>query len=611
MSRCPFLLLFALSILILRCGTLSRTSALDATTSAEVRRIVEEQMRGQHIPGAVLAIVRDDRIVYLQPFGMRDIEHDLPVTADTLFPIGSCTKAFTSMEIARSADRGLLSFDDPPRKFLPYLKLADPEADAQVTIRDMLIHRTGLKAYADLAAEPGVLTREEYVRAATSAKPAVKFRTKFQYSNAMYAAAGEIAGRVNNTTWEKVIASDLFRPLGMTSSVAVITDMLQSPDHATGYLFDPASKSYRAVPAPKSLVALAPGGAVASSARDMTQWLRMLTAGGRIGGRQFISPAMFRELTTPLISINPTTSYALGWAVYDWNGLRVVEHNGGSDGISALVSFIPEKHAGFVFLANTSSNAMTKIGNAGKLLWPLLLGEPNPATSASVPAKPAEVPVATSATDVPSADALLARMIDSAGGERVLHAHSSVEIRAHKSYDNQGVFADLTIESKAPDSHNETDVWTAANREIGRLRVYFDGRQGGQETTFGQNATNDEAANARDRRQYALPQLLALQRLYKNIVVRAGDNDTWVLELTPESGEPIRFFVSRQTALITGRDKEGEKMSFDDYRAIDGELVPFHQTIEDALGTSTIVIDSIRFNVAFDDTLFQPRTPSP
>ncbi|MEA2329291.1 MAG: hypothetical protein QOE68_4250, partial [Thermoanaerobaculia bacterium] len=162
--------------------------ALDPATATEIRRIVDEQMRSQHIPGAVLAIVRDDRVIYMQPMGLRDIEHNLPVTPDTLFPIGSCTKAFTSLEIARSADRGLLSLDDHPRKFLPYLKLADPEADAQITIRDMLSHRTGLKAYADLAAEPGVLTREEYIRAATSAKPAVKFLTKFQYSNAMYSA---------------------------------------------------------------------------------------------------------------------------------------------------------------------------------------------------------------------------------------------------------------------------------------------------------------------------------------------------------------------------------------------------------------------------------------
>jgi CubicO group peptidase (beta-lactamase class C family) len=258
----------------------------------------------------------------------------------------------------------------------------------------------------------------------------------------------------------------------------------------------------------------------------MTQWLRMLTGGGRIDGQQFVSPAMFRELTTPLIEVNATTSYALGWAVYDWNGLRVIEHNGGSEGISALVSFIPEKHLGFVFLANTSSNAMTKIGNAGKLLYPLLLGQKNPPTPAAPPKSVAAVVLdwpsrggeinagvagvrtvahgfhlwvswcavvreralarerklslarqdgltnpkgsddprlkavgygsyagfagaPSDPIDVPSADALLARMIDASGGERVLRAHTSVEIHAHKSYDNQGVFADVTIDAKS------------------------------------------------------------------------------------------------------------------------------------------------------------------
>jgi len=587
--------LIALSLFVWACATSPKPS-LDSATAAEIQRIVDEQMRDQHIPGAVLAIVRDDRVIYMQATGMRNIEHNLPVTPDTLFPIGSCTKAFTSMELARSADRRLLSLDDHPRKFLPYLKLADPEADAQITIRDMLSHRTGLRAYADLAAEPGMLTREEYVHAATSAKPAVKFRTKFQYSNAMYAAAGEIAGRVNHSTWEEIIVTDLFKPLGMTLSVSVITDMLKSPDHATGYVFD---TTYRAVPPPKSLTALAPGGAVASSARDMSQWLRMLTA----GGRQFISPAMFRELTTPLIAVTPTTSYALGWAVYDWNGLRVVEHNGGSDGISALVSFIPEKHLGFVFLANTSSNSMTKVANgAARLLYPLLLGQKTPPSPAApVPPKPVMAP--NDPAGVPSADALLARMIDAAGGERVLRAHTSVAIRAHKSYDNQGVFADVTINAKSPDLHNEVEVWTAANREIGRLRLYFDGARGGQETTFGQDSVNDDAANARDHRQYAFPPLLALKSLYKTIAVRAGDDDTWILD----TGDGMRLLVSRKTALITGREKEGETIAFDDYRNIDGELVAFRSTIEDALGTSTIVIDSVRFNVPIDDATFNPR----
>jgi len=355
-------------------------------------------------------------------------------------------------------------------------------------------------------------------------------------------------------------------------------------------------KSYRAVPPPASLTALAPGGAIGSTARDMTRWLRMLSNGGRIDGSQFISPAMFRELTTPRIAVSPTISYALGWAVYDWNGLRVVEHNGGSAGISAIISFIPEKHLGFVFLANTSSNAMTKVGNgAAALLYPLLLGSKNPPAPATTTPPAPSKPVSQSVADIPSSAALLARMIDAVGGEAALRSHTAAELHAHKSYDNQGVFADLTIQSKSPDLHNETEVWTAANREIGRLRIYFDGTQGGQETTFGQDAINDAAANARDRVQYAFPQLLALKN--QPFTVRPGDDDTWIVELTPE----IRLLVSRKTALITGREKEGEKATFADYRNVDGEMLPFHTTIEDNLGTSTITIESIRFNVRIED----------
>ncbi|HEX9407275.1 MAG TPA: serine hydrolase domain-containing protein, partial [Thermoanaerobaculia bacterium] len=124
-------------------------------TFSNVDRILEEQRREQHLPGLAFVIVKDDRVIYSKILGLRDVEHDLPVTPDTLFPIGSCTKAFTSMAIALARDRGLLSLDDHPRKFLPYFRMADPVADAQVTLRDMLSHRTGLKAYADLAAEPG------------------------------------------------------------------------------------------------------------------------------------------------------------------------------------------------------------------------------------------------------------------------------------------------------------------------------------------------------------------------------------------------------------------------------------------------------------------------
>lgn len=496
--------------------------------------------------------------------------------------------------------------------------MADPEADANVTVRDMLNHRTGLKAYADLAAEPGVLNREEYVQAATSAKPTAKFRRTFQYSNAMYSAAGEIVGKANRSTWERVIETEIFGPLGMHSSNTSAERALTVKDHATGYVYEPGAQTFSAVPPPRSLEALAPAGNIASTARDMTQWLRMLTGRGRIDGRPFVSEAMFHELTTPVIPINSSMSYALGWATYEWNELHVVEHNGGSEGISALVSFIPERRIGFVFLANTSPNFMTQIGNAGKLLYPLILnadtqaskptnnveGCPNPAGTSS-----GETATSSTTAEVPIVNALLQRMLDAAGGEAGLRRHTSIEIHARKTYENQGVIADLTIQGVAQAMRNEVEAWTAAGKEIGRVRVYFNGVGGGQETTFGQDATNDAAANIRARREDAFHELLDLKSLYKNVTVRGsskvGAEDTWVVELTPEHGSSSRLYVSQHTGLIVQRESEGQAETFADYRDVDGELIPFRATISDALGETTIAIDSVRFNVAIPESAFR------
>jgi CubicO group peptidase (beta-lactamase class C family) len=566
----------------------------------------------QHIPGLAFAIVKESKIIYLKAFGERNLERRAPATPDTLFPIGSCTKAFTSMAVAVSQDQGLLSLDDHPRKYLPYFKMADPDADLRVTLRDMLSHQTGLRAYADLAAEPGVLTREEYVRAATSAKPTAKFRSTFQYSNAMYSAVGEILGKVNRSTWERVIDAQVFAPLQMRASLTSASQIVRAPDHATGYVYDEETSTWRPVPPPESLQALAPGGNIASSARDLTQWLRMLTAGGRFGSDRFVSEAAFRDLTTAKIPISPTLSYALGWATYEWKGLTVVEHNGGSQGISALVSFIPERHAGFVFLANTSPNFMTQIGNAGKLLWPLILDEEAPSTDPPrPPASSGDAGRASVPADRPSVDVLVARMIAAAGGEDNLRRHDALEIQAVKSYENHGVSADLIIRAKDQAMRSEEEVWTAAGRQIGRLRVYFDGTRGGQETTFGQDAVNDDSANAEARYEKDFRYLLNLQHLYSDVrllssVTLAGE-DAYVLQLTPPAGKPSRLYVSVQTALVIRSESEGQSMTFEDYRPVDGEQVPFLTTIRDALGETTIRVREARFNADIPDIVFAPQ----
>ena len=198
-------------------ATPAPASDLDARLAA-IEKAVEEKRQEFGIPGLSLVIVKDDRVVYMKGLGYKDFEAKVPVTPDTLFAIGSSSKAFTGMLVTMAADAGKLSLDDSPKKHLPYFKLQDPEADAKITVRDLLSHCSGLNR-TDLAWISGVLNREEVIRVASQAKPTAKLREKFQYQNVMYAAAGEIVGRVENSTWEKLIAERIFKPLGMKSSV--------------------------------------------------------------------------------------------------------------------------------------------------------------------------------------------------------------------------------------------------------------------------------------------------------------------------------------------------------------------------------------------------------
>ncbi|MFL5357433.1 serine hydrolase [Archangium sp.] len=586
-------------------------STVDKARLAKVGELLEDQRKQLHIPGLAFAVVKDDEVILLDAFGLRDVDRQLPATVDTVFPIGSCTKAFTSMAAGISQDEGVLSLDDSPHRYLPYFKLGDPEADALVTLRDMLSHRTGLKSYADLAAEFGVLTREEYLRAALSAKPAARLRAEFQYSNAMYTAAGELIARANHSTWERVIQTRIFDALGMKSSFTSALHV-KAEDHALGYVYDEGARTWKAVPTPESLEVLAPAGSMASTARDMTQWLRLLTGGGSIEGKRLVTEETLRDLTHPHIRGNAAWSYALGWTSYDWNGHRVVEHNGGSQGISALVSFIPERRVGFVLLANTSHTWLTRIGNAGSLLWPVLLDETPPPASTPPPATPsaAEKPGATPtmAGDLPPVDELLERMVQAAGGVRNLQRHTSMKARAQRSYENQGVRSDVTLLAKAPAMRVEDEVFTALGKRLGRVRVFFDGAHGGQQTTFGQDSTNGAAEDERARRDATLYPLLDLRRLYKDITLqkrsRVGEEDMYVLQLTASDGSTVVLHVSARTGLVLRREANGESTTYEDYRNVDGEVVPFRTTARGALGEVTTQVQEVRFNVDLPDTAF-------
>ena len=358
-------------------------TATDYTRAlAAIEKTIDDKRKEFGIPGLSLAIVKDDKVIYLKGLGVKDFEKNIPATPDTRFAIGSSTKAFTAMLAVMSADEGKLSLDDSPKKFLPYFTLRDPDAAAKITLRDLLSHRSGLNR-TDLAMVTGVLNREELIKVAGMAKPTAKLGEKFQYQNVMYTAAGEAVAKAQNSTWADLIAKKIFKPLGMKNSDTSIEAMQKSRDYSFGYDYNSSTKVTRRLPQ-RAIPAAAPAGAINSSARDMAQWVRLMLGNGVIDGRRLVSEKGFEELTRKQINIAGSVDYGLGWFLRQWNGHKVVEHGGNIDGFNAQVALMPDQKLGFVLLTNVTASSLGTV--AMNAIWKNLVGEPVTETKATEPA---------------------------------------------------------------------------------------------------------------------------------------------------------------------------------------------------------------------------------
>jgi CubicO group peptidase (beta-lactamase class C family) len=326
-----------------------------------VDALMLKTMKAWQIPGAAVAIVQNDRVIYAQGYGTKELGGTEPVTADTLFQIASTSKAFTSATIAMLVHDKKLTFDDPVRKHLEYFRLADPCADANVTIRDILSHRTGLSRHDELW-DNSPLTREEVVRRIGFVELSKPFRTAYQYQNIMFIAAGEVVTHTSGAPWDDFVRARIFQPLGMTRTVISDADWSKS-DHATGYRYD--WKTGRIAPQrPIDTTTIGAGGAIKSSARDMANWIRFQLAGGSFNGQQLLSAETLVETRTPHTVVrlegltreaNPETNvmaYGMGWVVQDYRGEQLVSHAGALNGFRTHVDLLPRRNTGFVVMIN-------------------------------------------------------------------------------------------------------------------------------------------------------------------------------------------------------------------------------------------------------------------
>jgi CubicO group peptidase (beta-lactamase class C family) len=351
-----------------------------ATMAGELDRRREEL----HVPGCSLAVVKDDRVVLARGFGLADVEQKTPVTPESLFAIGSSSKAFTATLVGMLADEGKLSWDDPIAEHLPYFALGirDAPEGESATLRDLMCHRTGF-IRGDILWASGRASREEILRTFARAEARAAFRKEWHYNNIMFLAAGEAAGVAAGKSWDELVRERLLEPLGMRDSNTSVLVAQKDPRLALGYRWDEEESRYVHLPM-RVIDNCAPAGAINSNALDMARWLRFQLAGGEIEGRRLISAANLNETRTPQMVMSASAGYGLGWMLTDSKGRREVAHGGNIDGFTAEVAFLPDQGVGLVLLANVSASSL--MGEVHALVWDALLeaSAPPPAAASGV-----------------------------------------------------------------------------------------------------------------------------------------------------------------------------------------------------------------------------------
>lgn len=321
------------------------------------------------VPGMAVAIVKGDEVVYAKGFGFRDAEKKLPVSENTLFPIGSATKAFTTFVMGQLADEGKLDFDEPVRTYLPELKLFDPVATERITSRDLVTHRSGLPGHDRLWYANTPRTRAEMLGRLAYLPNNKDLRTKWQYNNLMYMTAGCMEEKLTGKTWEENIRERIFVPLGMKRTTLNNDDSQKDSDFALGYRQDFETDEVVRFNF-RDIAAMGPAGSINSSVKEMANWVRLNLAGGAFEGKRLIQAATLKELMTPQMSMGggPTDNpevipvgYAMGWFVEAYRGRRRLHHGGNIDGFTAMVSILPREQLGVIVLSNMNGSGLPDV----------------------------------------------------------------------------------------------------------------------------------------------------------------------------------------------------------------------------------------------------------
>ncbi|HQY12904.1 MAG TPA: serine hydrolase, partial [Ferruginibacter sp.] len=356
--------LLLVSFLFLSLHVLGQNDSIPSFVKDSLDGYVNNALTGWQIPGAAVCIVKNGKVVLMKGYGVKELNGTDKVDENTLFMIGSNTKAFTATALAMLDAEKKISLDDKVTRWLPQFRLENKAAGEQAIIRDLLCHRIGFQTFqGDFTYWTSNLSRAAVIEKMSHIKAPYPFRTKWGYTNAAFVAAGEVIPRASGMQWEEYLKEKIFTPLGMTSSLALSKDFPGAPNKCSAHTM--AEGKLVKIPF-CSIDNLAAAGSIGSSVRDMSHWVMAQLNGGKYDGKQVITPAAIAQTWFPhsilgnggkQFNTGHFSLYGLGWMLEEYCGKKVVSHTGGVNGFVTSVTLLPEEKLGILVFTNTDQNS--------------------------------------------------------------------------------------------------------------------------------------------------------------------------------------------------------------------------------------------------------------
>ncbi len=361
------LLIFIVAVPSLLAEVPSQTDVNLEKKIAAVKEHLEYVLKDSGVPGFAVGVVNDGNVVFAEGFGYRDLKNKLPVTKETLFPLGSLTKAMTSMTVGMLVNDGLVKLDDPVRTYLPEFQLKDPYRTAHTTVRDVLSMRTGLAAHNFMWITTPTFSKEEVLKRMGYLDLPLGFRGGFIYCNLSIFIGGCITSRVANSSWEDFVRQRIFKPLNMTQSCLTIDELKSFTDYSLPYAVSLSGESDPQELELQEIYALRSTGSLNSSTTDMLKWIQFLLKKGKVGEEKLINRRIIDQMWIPHIHfpVRPNTKsfagiqgYGLAWFVGTYRNKYYINHGGAAAGYHAFIALLPDDNIG-VFAVHNGSGFFT------------------------------------------------------------------------------------------------------------------------------------------------------------------------------------------------------------------------------------------------------------